>query len=625
MAGVRGIAWGISVAAAALAHAADASTLWAQKVQPLFDASCVKCHGPMEQKGGLALDSKEAVLRGGEDGKVVVPGRPEKSLLFRYLAPDSDPHMPPKKQLSGPERAAVGEWIAALERETAQPVAVKPPAGFRTPSEAVDFWIADGWRRRGIKPSKAVTDAEWCRRVHLDLADRLPTRAEEDAFLKSPRATRRAALVDRLLASDDYSVRMRELWDVFLMGRPRREAHEDNRRKNGWWAFLEASFRTNRPWNETVRAMLVARPERPEDKGASWFLYERRNNHQAIAEAVAPLVYGTKVDCAQCHDHPLARDVKQIHYWGLVAAFNRSKNLDGGSDVDEGAVGGFINFTNLKKESQPAVITLLDGRKIEEPRPVADAMEEDSDLNYIDAKAKPRTPKFSRRAAFAEAATRGNPLLARAFVNRMWSAFFGRGIVQPADEMNARNSPSHPELLDWLAADFAGHGHDVKRLVRALVLSRAYGLARSTAAPEAFAGALERPLTGEQLARSWRVTAGLPVEDDALRRAAVAALPEVTPRDYNATFQQAQFLTASEPLAAILKPGGNPTAARIAALPDPAARAKAAYLAVYDRAPDAEELAQTIPLLRSTGAGAEKRVDDVLWALMTSGEFLTMP
>ena len=112
---------------------------------------------------------------------------------------------------------------------------------------------------------------------------------------------------------------------------PERGNGEDRRKENGWWTFLETSFRTNRAWNETVRDFLVARPDKPENKGASWFLYERRNEHQAIAEAVAPIVYGTKIDCAQCHDHPLAREIKQGHYWGLVAAFNRSKNVPAGS------------------------------------------------------------------------------------------------------------------------------------------------------------------------------------------------------------------------------------------------------------------------------------------------------
>src|SRR5581483_10052021 len=115
-------------------------------------------------------------------------------------------------------------------------------------------------------------------------------------------------------------------------------------------------------------------------------------------------------------------------------------------------------------------------------------------------------------AAVADAATHDNPLLARAFVNRIWWALLGRGIVQPPDEMTARNAPSNPELLDWLADDFAAHNDDIRREIKGIVLSRAYALGRSDAPPESFAGAIERPLCAEQLARSWRIAAGLPPE-----------------------------------------------------------------------------------------------------------------
>ena len=611
------------------AHAvrgADAAALWASRVQPLFDVQCVKCHGPIEQKSGLELDTPKAVLEGGDEGAVVVPGKPEKSRLYQYLAAGSDPHMPPKKQLTDAERETVREWIAAMAAPAVEPVMKQAgPRRFASVTEAIDTFIAEGWEQRGVKAAPSVDERTWGRRAYLDLAGRIPSADELQRFLGGPADSRRAELVDRLLASDDYAVRMRELWDVFLMGRVKRDNHEDRRRQNGWWTFLETAFHTNRPWNETVRDLLVARPDRPESKGASWFLYERRNEHQAIAEAVAPVVYGTRIDCAQCHDHPLAREIKQGHYWGLVAAFNRSKNVDGGSTVGESAVGGFVNFTNLKKESQPAVVALLNGRTVDETRPVADQKEQDGDDKYVDPTAKPRVPKFSRREAFANAATRDNPLLARAFVNRTWAAFTGRGIVHPADEMNARNVPSHPELLDWLAQDFAAHDHDVRRLVRGIVLSRVYALGFGAAAPDTFAAALERPLAAEQIARSWRIAAGLPSSDDALRRAVIGAVPDVLPKDYNASFQQAQFLANSPALAAILNPSPSNTVARIAALPDPAARVREAFLAVQGRLPDAEEAAQASVFLNERGDKTADGARDLLWALMTSAEFLTTP
>jgi len=607
-----------------LSRGADAGALWAGKIQPLLDANCVKCHGPLEQKSGLELDNLEALLKGGDEGAVVVPGKPEKSRLYKYLAPDSDPHMPPKKQLTDSQRESVREWIAAMDAKPARVDAkAKGPRRFESVTQAIDELIAVGWKEARIKPAAPADDRTWCRRVYLDLAGRIPTQRELDDFLNSK--DRRIVLVDRLLQSEDYVTHMRELWDVILMGRPKRENQEDRRKQNGWWAFLESAFRTNRPWNETVRAMLVARPGKPEDKGASWFLYERRNEHQAIAEAVAPVVYGTKINCAQCHDHPLAREIKQAHYWGLVAAFNRSKNVEGANTVGESAIGGFVNFTNLKKQSQPAVITLLNGLTIEEARPASDQKEKDSDDNYVDPKAKPRVPKFSRREAFADAVTQDSRLLARAFVNRMWAALLGRGIVNPSDEINARNVPSHPELLEWLSQDFATHQYDVRRLVRGIVLSRAYALSPSTAAPEKFAGALERPLSAEQIARSWRMAAGVSADDNALRRKVVAALPEVLPREYNATFQQAQFLSTSPALAEILKPGSEGTVTRLAALAKSSDRVRQAFLAVYGRAPDSEEAKQAKAFLEVRTDKPAEAVRDLMWALMTSAEFLTMP
>lgn len=607
--------------------AASASALWSQKVQGILDANCVKCHGLIERKSGLELDSPEAVLRGGDGGPVVVPGAPEQSPLYTFLSPDSDPHMPPKKQLSEAQQTAIGEWIVALKTQTeGEEGKPRPPRTFDSTTHAIDTLLAEAWKQQRVRPAAPTDDPTWCRRVYLDLAGRIPTPNELGTFLNSRSKNKRATLVDQLLASNDFAVHMRELWDVLLMGRPKRENHEDRRKQNGWWDFLETSFRENRPWSETVRAMITARPATPEDKGASWFLYERRNDHQAMAEAVAPVVYGTRIDCAQCHDHPLAREIKQAHYWGLVAAFNRSKNVDGGSGVSESAIGGFVNFTNLKMDSQPAHIVLLhNGATIEEARPKDGEKEEDSDTHYLDPKAGVRVPKFSRRAAFAKAVTEDNPLLARAFVNRTWSILLGRGLVHPADEINARNAPSHPELLDWLSADFAAHQHDIRRLVRGIVLSRAYALQHSDAPAETFSGAVERPLTAEQLARSWRIAAGLTPDDPALRRAASAAMPEVLPKEYNATFQLAQFLTTTPALADILQTGSDGTVARLTGVPNPNDRVRQAFLAVYGRKPDAGEAKQAKMFLESRPDDLAGGLRDLLWAMMTSAEFMTMP
>jgi hypothetical protein len=191
--------------------------------------------------------------------------------------------------------------------------------------------------------------------------------------------------------------------------------------------------------------------------------------------------------------------------------------------------------------------------------------------------------------------------------------------------MNARNVPSHPEFLDWLSEDFEKSGYDVKRLVRALVLSRVYALSHGASAPDDFAAAVERPLTAEQLARSWRVAAGLPKEDDTLRRATVSAVPEVLPKEYNATFQQALFLENSPALTGILNSTADNTTSRLARIERISERVREAFIAVFGRFPDAEEAVAAGDFLEERASDPAAGVRDLLWALMTSAEFQTMP
>src|SRR5436190_692485 len=138
----------LAFASARFGCGADAAALWSSKVQPIFDVNCVKCHGLIEHKSGLQLDSPEAVLQGGQEGAVVVPGKPEKSRLYQYLASDSDPHMPPKKQLTDVQREAVREWIAATATRMAKPgKRTKAPRRFDSVTQAIDAFMVDSWKQ----------------------------------------------------------------------------------------------------------------------------------------------------------------------------------------------------------------------------------------------------------------------------------------------------------------------------------------------------------------------------------------------------------------------------------------------------------------------------------------------
>lgn len=644
-----------------LAATPEYEELWDAHVAPLLDRQCLKCHAGVRQKGGLDLRSLDTILRGGESGPAVIPGKPAESRLFEYVQAGAETHMPPegKKQLSTEEIESLRVWISKLPKSRvagtcsttnnwvtdyladyrAAEKKRTAPAEDADPVKAIDEILRADWKERKIKPAKVADDRTFARRVYLDLIGRIPTRDEFEGFLGQENVDRRATLVDALLESPEYAKHMREVFDVILMGRPKRN-NENARRQNGWNAYLEYSFRTNRPWNEMVRDMIVARAMNEPLRGASWFLYERKNNYQTMAEAVAPVAFGVQIKCAQCHNHPMAWEIEQRHYWGLVAAFNRSKNVDAksGIGVSESAVGGFIQFANLKKESQPAVLAFLNGKVVEEKRPVENEKEADEPGLYLVAPVKegekpesPALPKFSRREVLADAVTHDNPRLARAFVNRMWELLMGRGIVHPVDQIDSKHRASHPILLDWLANDFETHGYDVKRLIRSIVLSRAYQLesktpGRTPPTDSAFARALDKPLSAEQLLNSLLVATGhwSAKEEDAssheeLRKALVKTFPELMPAVYNPSLEQALFWSNSPKLGELLTPNKENTAARLLSLNSDRVRVEEAYKTVLGRAPDPDEREKLEALLMSEPG--ERGIKNLMWTLVASAEF----
>jgi hypothetical protein len=643
----------------------SAADFWADHVEPILKEHCVECHSPTRSKSRLDLSTFQNALRGGDRGAGFVPGRPEESSLYLLLKAGADPHMPPKKQLSDEQLALIRTGIEKLEAKPAaaassesasnsstslatgasvvrKPVWV-PPADM-APSAVIDGFLERGWKARKVRPAARADDATWLRRIHLDLVGRIPTEEEVARFQRLPARKRRETTVDGLLAHPEHPRHLREMFDVLWMGRPTGNA-EAQRRDHHWYEFLETSFRENRPWDAMVRDLIVARPAKPDQRGLVQFLYERQNNPQAMAEAVAPLVFGLQIGCAQCHDHMVAREIKQAHYWGMVAAFNRSKNVDSdaGFGLAESAIGGFVSFANLKKESQQARLVFFNGRTVDEPWPADGTKEVDAPEKYRVPPPKnkerppaPAEPQFSRRQALAEAVTRDNPLLARAAVNRVWAMFLGRGLVHPVDLMDSQHASSHPELLDWLAHDFERSGYDLRRLIRNLVLSQAYQLDSRPApgkapADEAFARAIEKPLSAEQLARSlilaagpWKADAKSPaasvtVDPTSLQRALVRDFPNLFAPEYNATLQQALFLSNSPVLESLLQPRPGNLAERLAGLADDPTRVKTAFQTVLGRSPDRDELRASVAYLQEhPGQGGRSQF---LWALLSGAEF----
>lgn len=499
----------------------------------------------------------------------------------------------------------------------------------------IDREIQTGYEKAAIIPSEICSDEVYLRRLTLDLVGRIPTLAERTTFLQDTSPDKRLRLIDQLVASEDYVQHFADMLDSLLMGRAHRGKMAE--RRAHWRPYLERVFRDNRAWDQVAREILLARPESSDQSGAVWFLYERNDNPQAIAEAVAPAFFGIRIDCAQCHDHMVASDIHQAHYWGLVAFFNRSKNqkTNAGPRVSESAVGGFSDFANIHGSSYPNLLTFYEARTIDEMRPEKDAKQEDRDEFYVTAANpdEPKVPKFSRRERFVEDVFKGHRMVPRAFVNRLWAMLMGRGVVHPFDQMDSAHDPSHPALLEGLADDFVSSGYDIRKLVRGIVASRAYQLSsvrpEGVEDPATFAWALEKSLTAEQLARSIQVALNQSFQNDHPLLAELRdRMPEVMPETIVTDVGDAMFLTNNPAMHAIVfdKANAEGLAVRLAKQSDLDVAIQEMFLSTLVRLPDAQELEMLRSFIQRGAVGADpSRVETVwrnaVWALVTSAEF----
>lgn len=624
-----------------------AESLWKTHVKTLLDQNCSKCHNGNKKSGQLDLSTSESTLQGGKKGKTVVPGEPDQSLILQLVQPDAKPHMPPgKKQLSKEDIAILKSWVERLgegpRNDTGKKVVGKtkqasegksgwtPPAG-SDPKDVIDRMVKEKWAELKIPTANGIDDRRFACRLYLDLVGRIPSGEELKRFEESKEPDRRDKLIDELLNSPEHAEYFGSLFDTLLMGREDDRKYEQ-RKSGGWNAFLEAAFRDNRPWNEVVQDILLARPENPKARGAVWFLYERKDKHQAIAEAIAPSVFGIRIECAQCHDHPLAGEIEQRHYWGLVGFFRRGKNVStkAGARVSESAIGGFEEFTDLSGSSHPNELVFLGKPPVPENRPDGKKPQQDSNDLYVSAKkpGAPRIPKFSRRQAFVENVVKDHPLVARAMVNRLWAIMVGRGFVHPFDKMDSAHPASHPELLNWLSKDFEQSGYDVRRLVKKVATSSVYQLDSKRPAPDSdpatFAWALEKPLVAEAWTRSIaQLLRGKADEHSELIRDFRQQFPELLPEENMTRLSQTMFLSNGDSLQKFIRESHAPghLHTRMVQAPDHRGRIEMLYQEAFARSPDETELKAAVDFLAQRHDRLSDALDMLLWAIVTSAEF----
>jgi len=314
----------------------------------------------------------------------------------------------------------------------------------------IDKHVHEKLHKLRIIPSDVCTDEIYIRRVYLDIVGLLPTEKEITSFLADQSPKKREALVDQLLERKDFTELWVMKWAELLQIRTTGNNGNDVTYKSAllWYEWLRGKIAANRPFNEIVRDLLSATGGSYDSPATNFFKSEQ--DIKKLTENVAQVFMGTRIQCAQCHNHPFDRWTMD-DYYGFASFFTQVKRKRGEDPTDmiiyDG--GGEIQHPVTKKNATPTF--LGDGT----------------------AEIKGTT----RRKAMAEWLTKpGNPWFSRNVANIMWSHFFGIGIVDPVDDVRISNPATNPALLEALGQKFTEYNFDMKKLVRDICTSRTYQL-----------------------------------------------------------------------------------------------------------------------------------------------------
>ncbi|HEX8913012.1 MAG TPA: PSD1 and planctomycete cytochrome C domain-containing protein [Humisphaera sp.] len=529
------LAVGMVVAAAPAVGAAPAESdaaAFDRDVRPILARHCVDCHGGQSTKAKLNLTSADALLRGAESGPVVLAGAAKQSLLVHLLAADGDPHMPPKGQLSAAEVTAISTWIDGLKPPGAataatkparqdhwsfrkvvrpEPPAVKDPAWVRNP---IDAFVLAKLEVSGLAPAAEATRADLIRRATFDLTGLPPTPEEVDAFAadKSPDAYEK--VIDRLLASPACGERWGRHWLDLARYADSGGFHNDIDRPNAWRYrdYVIAALNADKPYGRFVREQIAGdefAPADPQALAATGFCRNGPSNEDNVGKdaekyrleelddvvsTTSAVVLGLTVGCARCHDHKYD-PIPQADYYRLLAVFNSTTKKDvplaaDGSVLVAAAAAKATTKPAKGGAAGPAVLVVTDAG----PKPRPTRLLWRGDVKNPGPEVEPGVPAVlaaapvsfppppanakttGRRTALADwLASPDNPLTWRVIANRLWHHHFGRGIVASTSNFGATgDAPTHPELLDWLAAETVARGGSLKAVHKLIMTSATY-------------------------------------------------------------------------------------------------------------------------------------------------------
>ena len=510
-------------------------------------------------------------------------------------------------------------------------------------SDRIDHLIAVGVPDYAKHAAPPASDAEFFRRVHLDLTGRLPTTSATRAFLAEPIPTKRLMLIDHLLAGPAFARRLQEYFDAVLMDR-RRDVKVP---RAAWAEYLRASFAAGKSYDQLVREILSTDGADPKTRPAAKFLLDRDLDPTVVTRDISRLFLGRNLQCAQCHDHPLVEEYKQAHFYGIQAFFNRAflyPNAQDANAVIAEKAEGEVTFTSVfdpNKVSMTTAPKVLAWQSIADPK-----AEKGKEYKVAPAKGVKPVPAYSRFAQLGAAvAAADNLAFRRTAANRVWAFVFGRGLVHPLDYDHEGNPASHPALLNLLADELANHKFDLKWLVREIVRSETYQRSSGWTAdtppePEKYLAAPLKPLDPEQFAHAIlqatghtdSIRTGLPkgaTENDLHTKVAGSAAPIVAAfssvpgepaGEFASTLDQTLFVKHGGHVRNLIAPRAGNLLDRALKLTDPNAVADELYLSVFTRPPTTEEAAEVADALR--GVTDRKAVlTEIVWAMLASAEF----
>jgi hypothetical protein len=493
----------------------------------------------------------------------------------------------------------------------------------------IDESIAQAWSKAGIRPAKQATDEEFLRRAYVDLMGRIPNVQEAKAFLHTKESGKREKLVEYLLQHPDFAKSFATEWTITLIGRKNQGQMVDRGSLEAW---LRKQFADDRPWNEVVFDLVTATGSNKDNGAVNYVLSHLEFDAVPLTSLTTRVFLGQQIQCTQCHDHP-SNDWKQGDFWGINAFFRGMKirqvrkatatGLDAydHTELSDEPTDAYASFDRRNGLVGVAFPRFLDGRKISQGTDVIRRLE----LGKLVADPK-------------------NEAMAKAFVNRMWAHFLGRGFVHPVDDFGPHNPPSHPELLDRLAKEFQRNGYDVKKLIRWIMASRAYQLssvkqkANEKDEEGLFSVAQLKPMTPEQLfdslltatnAHRGGSTEGSQRKRDSWLRQFLFAFANDEAEEttsFQGTIPQALMMMNGELMNEALsgKPGSF-----LGEVIDESRRVSAPevfmvesiYLAALSRRPTLKEQAQARQYLEAFPDSLQV-LQDLFWALLNSNEFI---